>query len=41
MEELEQRALDDVGLPDEDDFDDDMVGDLMLDQRGQELEERI
>src|SRR6478752_5387282 len=32
MEELEQGALDDVGLPDEDDFDDDMVGDLMLDQ---------
>jgi len=41
LEDLEQRALDDVGTPDEDDFDDDMPGDLMLDQPGQELEERI
>jgi ribonuclease HII len=41
LEELEQRALDDVGVPDEDDFDEDMIGNLMLDQPGQELEERI
>jgi len=41
LEDLEQRALDDVGVPDEDDFDDDMLGDMMLDQPGQELEERI
>lgn len=41
LEELEQRALDDVGAPDEDEFDDDMIGDLILDQPGQELEERI
>jgi len=42
LEELEQRALDDVGVPDEDDFDDDdIVGSLILDQPGQELEKRI
>ena len=42
LEDLEQTALDDVGSPDEDDFDDEMVGDdLMLDRPLQELEERI
>jgi ribonuclease HII len=41
LEDLEQRALDDVGVPDEDDFEDDLVGDLMLEQPRPELEERI
>ena len=46
LEDLEQRALDDVGMPDEDDLDDEMIahgeadGDIELDKFEQGLEER-
>ncbi len=42
LEDLEQRALDDVGEPDEEDFDHEMVADdMMIDIRAPELEQRI
>ena len=43
LEDLEQRALDDVGSPDEDYLDDDVIvgGDTYLGDREQTLEERI
>ncbi len=42
LEDLEQRALDDVGRPDEDELDDIMIaGDSMLDDLGTGLEGRV
>ena len=41
LEDREQRALDDFGLPDEDDFDDVIGGEILLNSSEQELEERI
>jgi ribonuclease HII len=42
MEDREQRALDDVGVPDEDDLEDEMIaGDAALDDLEKELEERL
>jgi ribonuclease HII len=42
MEDREQRALDDVGVPDEDDLEDEMiVGDSALDDLEHGLEERL
>ena len=42
LEDLEERVFDDVGVPDEDDFDGEVVlGDLMLNRPAHELEERI
>jgi ribonuclease HII len=41
LEDREQRALDDVGMPDEDDLDEEMTVDAALDDAAQELEERL
>jgi ribonuclease HII len=43
LEDLEQRALDDLGVPDEDDLGDDMIagGDVYLGDQGRGLEERL
>ena len=45
LEDLEQRALDDVGAPDEDDLDDEMIaegdGEIVLDDLEQGMEERL
>jgi ribonuclease HII len=43
LEDLEQRALDDVGSPDQDDLDDDMIpgGGMYIGDREQALEERL
>lgn len=42
MEDREQRALDDVGVPDEDDLEDEMItDDAALDDLEKELEERL
>ena len=43
LEDLEQRALDDVGSPDEDDLDGDMMpgADIYIDDRAQAVEERL
>jgi ribonuclease HII len=43
LEDLEQRALDDIGVPDEDDLGDDMIagGDVYLGDQGRGLEERL
>jgi ribonuclease HII len=42
MEDREQRALDDVGVPDEDDLEDEMIADdAALDDLEKELEERL
>jgi ribonuclease HII len=42
LEDLEQRALDDVGTPDEDDLYEEIIADVAaLDDSGQELEERL
>jgi ribonuclease HII len=43
FEDLEQRVLDDVGSPDEDDIDDDMIagGDPYIGDREQTLEQRL
>ncbi len=42
MEDREQRALDDVGVPDEDDLEDEMIaGDSALDDLEHGLEERL
>src|SRR5258705_8948547 len=43
MEDREERALDDVGVPDEDELDDELIatGDIDLDDLAQGLEERL
>jgi hypothetical protein len=42
MEDREERALDDVGVPDEDDLEDEMIADdAALDDLEKELEERL
>ena len=43
LEDLEQRTLDDVGTPDEDDIDDGMIAgsDISVHDLEQELEERL
>jgi ribonuclease HII len=41
LDDLEERALDDVGIPDEDDLDEEITADLALDDLEQQLEREL